>query len=256
MDTTKKRDIGSGIRNVGKLFKRKEKQSAEQDNAVIKEKSPQIVEDQRNDELDSETNIIEPETASEEEVQEPSEMDTTSAITLEMPVEENKEKEEVVIPAKTIDHSNDAIPLPQALKIGVSKESPDQNKSRPKKSDGTLFTGIRTKGKVDKKEQEVSSKYQEAKEEKKRIVTENQRVVEKATKPTLETSKIAEIKVKMRKILAVSTRVRIDMLKEYLQVDGGQFIQYLIDWANEFGYKIDGDYIVLDTMVVGKFTLK
>ncbi len=48
---------------------------------------------------------------------------------------------------------------------------------------------------------------------------------------------------KLRKIIKVSTRVRQDQMRTALGIDPVQFDQCIFDWAEEFGFKIDGDYI-------------
>jgi len=252
MDTIKKRDLGSGIRNVANLFKRKEKPVSEQPNALIGENSLQGDVDQQNVALDSGAIAIEPGSGPEEKIPEASRIDVTPAIVPETSVEETREKEESSI-AATTDLAMVEATLP--AKVDGDKESLEQDKSRPRKSNVMLLTTPRVKEKVEKKEKDIPAKHRETREEKKRIVATETRGTEKATKATLDASTLAEIKVKMRKMLAVATRVRIDMLKDYLELENGQFLQFLVDEASEFGYKIDGDYIVLDTVVVSKFTV-
>jgi WD40 repeat protein len=51
---------------------------------------------------------------------------------------------------------------------------------------------------------------------------------------------------KIQRLLSVSTRVRIDMLRDYLQMDKVDFTGQLVDWAVEYGFTIDGDYINIE----------
>ncbi len=48
---------------------------------------------------------------------------------------------------------------------------------------------------------------------------------------------------KLRKMLAVSARIRQDQMRDTLGLDAKQFNEKIWDWASEFGFKIDGDYI-------------
>ncbi|MHA1729789.1 MAG: hypothetical protein ACTSWY_13825 [Promethearchaeota archaeon] len=54
------------------------------------------------------------------------------------------------------------------------------------------------------------------------------------------------INTKIRKILKVSTRIKLDVMREALEMDYSDFIANLFDWANKFGFKIDGDYIIIE----------
>jgi hypothetical protein len=63
----------------------------------------------------------------------------------------------------------------------------------------------------------------------------------------------SQARQKIQKLLSVSTRVRIDMLRDYLQMDKVDFTGHLVDWAVEYGFKIDGDYINIEGGDVGGF---
>src|SRR5271157_3012712 len=47
----------------------------------------------------------------------------------------------------------------------------------------------------------------------------------------------------LRKIIKVSTRIRQDQLRKLLKTDEDTFNERIIEWAEEFGFKIDGDYV-------------
>ena len=51
---------------------------------------------------------------------------------------------------------------------------------------------------------------------------------------------------KITKMMRVSSRIRLDVMREGLNLDSKAFNTKLFDWANEFGFKIDGDYIVVE----------
>ena len=47
----------------------------------------------------------------------------------------------------------------------------------------------------------------------------------------------------LRKIMKVSTRIRQDQLRKLLKMEEDTFNERIIEWAEEFGFKIDGDYV-------------
>lgn len=50
---------------------------------------------------------------------------------------------------------------------------------------------------------------------------------------------------KIKQILSVSTKLRMDMMRTALDLDEKTFIDRIFDWAFEFGFKIDGDFIIM-----------
>ena len=55
-------------------------------------------------------------------------------------------------------------------------------------------------------------------------------------------SAIHDIAAKLRKITRVSKRVKLDMLRDALEMDPATFNRQVFDWAAEFGFRLDGDY--------------
>ncbi len=51
---------------------------------------------------------------------------------------------------------------------------------------------------------------------------------------------------KIRKIVAVSTRLKLEMMQQVLSLDTATFNNKIFDWAAEFKFKIDGDYVVIE----------
>lgn len=49
--------------------------------------------------------------------------------------------------------------------------------------------------------------------------------------------------VKIQKMMKVSKRIRIDMMREALGMDMKSFSDKMIDWADQFHFNIDGDYV-------------
>jgi histone H3/H4 len=58
---------------------------------------------------------------------------------------------------------------------------------------------------------------------------------------------------RLKKILKVSSRIKLDMLRSYLRMEEEPFIEHLVDWATEFGFRIDGDYVDIGKSDVDKF---
>ena len=58
---------------------------------------------------------------------------------------------------------------------------------------------------------------------------------------------------KIKKMLKVSTRIRLDMMKETLRMDEYTFNDIIFDWAEKFGFTIDGDYVVINKDSVSDF---
>ena len=61
----------------------------------------------------------------------------------------------------------------------------------------------------------------------------------------LEKHSETELKEKFKKLLRVSARIKISSIANYLRLDESSIWEYLVDWAEEFGFIINGDEIVL-----------
>nr|MDO8083309.1 WD40 repeat domain-containing protein [Candidatus Sigynarchaeum springense] len=48
---------------------------------------------------------------------------------------------------------------------------------------------------------------------------------------------------KIKKMMQVSKRLRLDMMRDALGIDQKTFSSKMIDWAAQFGFQIDGDYV-------------
>nr|MDO8114311.1 hypothetical protein [Candidatus Sigynarchaeota archaeon] len=55
-----------------------------------------------------------------------------------------------------------------------------------------------------------------------------------------------DAKEKIRKMLAVSTRIKMDMMQRVLGLDADTFSNKIFDWAAEFKFKIDGDFVIIE----------
>jgi hypothetical protein len=51
---------------------------------------------------------------------------------------------------------------------------------------------------------------------------------------------------KIRKMIAVSTRLKLEMMQEVLSLDTNTFNNKIFDWATEFKFKIDGDFVIIE----------
>ena len=48
---------------------------------------------------------------------------------------------------------------------------------------------------------------------------------------------------KLKKILKVSVKIKMDQMRDILKMDQTTFNDKIIDWADQFGFIIDGDFI-------------
>ena len=53
--------------------------------------------------------------------------------------------------------------------------------------------------------------------------------------------------------MKVSTRVKLDRLQEVLNIERTQFNNKIFEWAEEFDFKIDGDYLVVNQDTLSRF---
>ena len=70
---------------------------------------------------------------------------------------------------------------------------------------------------------------------------ESQRKIELETQKRLE--KERAIIDKIRRVMNVSTKVKMSLLRNYLKMDEKLFDVKVIEWAEQFGFIIDGDYL-------------
>ena len=58
---------------------------------------------------------------------------------------------------------------------------------------------------------------------------------------------------KLKKILKVSNRFRLDMMMDILNIDNKTLYKNLKDWSTDFGFKIDGEYLIINRETVLDF---
>lgn len=58
---------------------------------------------------------------------------------------------------------------------------------------------------------------------------------------------------KVKKMMSVSTRIRIDMFRDFLKLAPMEFNEKIIDWADQFGFVIDGDYLNIHQEKISDF---
>ncbi len=58
---------------------------------------------------------------------------------------------------------------------------------------------------------------------------------------------------KIKKLVKVSDKIKIDMMKGALKVDDASFNDKIIDWATKFGFRISGDELILNQNKVNDF---
>jgi len=66
-------------------------------------------------------------------------------------------------------------------------------------------------------------------------------------------AKEREVIETLRKMVKVSNRINMEMVKDALDLDDKTFNKKVIDWADEFGFKIDGNFLVINQDTVDDF---
>lgn len=64
---------------------------------------------------------------------------------------------------------------------------------------------------------------------------------------------IERITEKLKKIMKVSVRIKMEQMKNMLELDQKTFDRKILDWANEYDWTIDGDYVVVKKERVDDF---
>lgn len=62
-----------------------------------------------------------------------------------------------------------------------------------------------------------------------------------------------EIVEKIRSMMEVSERISLEMMRKTLEMDSDEFLNNIWGWAKKFGFRIDGDYIIVENADVGEF---
>jgi len=83
---------------------------------------------------------------------------------------------------------------------------------------------------------------------------------EKETEPSkdlekerrIETLEPATIK-KIEQIVKVSDRIRLDMMQKTLGLTEEDFLNNIYNWAEEFNFKLDGDYLIINKEIIDSF---
>ncbi len=58
---------------------------------------------------------------------------------------------------------------------------------------------------------------------------------------------------KIKKTIKVSDRLRMSMMRKALNLDESLFLDKIFDWADSFGFRIDGDYLIIKQDTVSDF---
>lgn len=58
---------------------------------------------------------------------------------------------------------------------------------------------------------------------------------------------------KIRKMMEVSSRIKLDMMQNVLKIDKSTFSNKIFEWARQFNFIIDGDYLNIDKDSVTDF---
>jgi hypothetical protein len=68
-----------------------------------------------------------------------------------------------------------------------------------------------------------------------------------------QVKKDQEMIEKLKDMMEVSTRIRLDMMCRILKLKQEDFDENIFKWAKKFGFKVDGDYIVIENADVSGF---
>jgi len=58
---------------------------------------------------------------------------------------------------------------------------------------------------------------------------------------------------KLRDILNVSNRIKLERVQNILDLNNKDFDEKIIKWANEFGFRIDGEYLIVNKESIAEF---
>ena len=79
------------------------------------------------------------------------------------------------------------------------------------------------------------------------------RVVKIRKKKEKEEKEYKKILKEIKKLVKGSDKVKIDTIKEKIDVDEKVFYSKLVDWVSEFNFKVDGEYLLLNEETVSDF---
>ncbi|MFX0070203.1 MAG: zinc ribbon domain-containing protein [Candidatus Hermodarchaeota archaeon] len=58
---------------------------------------------------------------------------------------------------------------------------------------------------------------------------------------------------KLKRVVSISDRIQIDMLKNILNLDDIRFARNIFNWAEAFNFTVDGDYLIINKDTVTEF---
>jgi len=80
-----------------------------------------------------------------------------------------------------------------------------------------------------------------AEKEREEIEKQEQKIREKEREEKIDKEAIEKIK----KMIKVSDRIKIDMMRQIMKMDKDSFNDKILDWAADFDFRIDGDFLVI-----------
>jgi len=72
-----------------------------------------------------------------------------------------------------------------------------------------------------------------------------ERMISECEKFKIRTQLEKERREKLKMALKVSNRIKMEIVRDALEMDSTSFNKQIIQWANEYGFKIDGDYLLI-----------
>jgi len=95
-----------------------------------------------------------------------------------------------------------------------------------------------------KKLEREKEKSEKMREERERIKREREEEERKERERAIE---------KIKEMIEVSTRLKLEFMRKALKIDEDSFTNNIFKWAKEFGFTIDGEYLVVNKETVSDF---
>jgi len=77
--------------------------------------------------------------------------------------------------------------------------------------------------------------------------------IPKKVKIEKKPKKITEKVQQLKKMLKVSTKIKLEMMRDALEMDPQSFNRIIFDWADQFGFVIDEDVVIINNESVNDF---
>ena len=75
----------------------------------------------------------------------------------------------------------------------------------------------------------------------------------KIEREKVEREKAKKEREKLERMMRVSSRIRLDIMRDVLNLDLHTFNEKIFEWAEEFSFEVDGDYLNINKDTVSSF---